>query len=163
MQLPNSDPWHFRADAGYQSNFAVWLLMRDGLRVPPFDRHPDGDHTLRLAGLNATRWWTLATGEWEARFPSRLAQQLEELEHDYRIIFSLRRMSLQPPSDRGLWQALAPYRPMLKPFDLEIVDYPWPVVHALSANKAVIAATGPDPDTWRRRVLEAAEQMVSLI
>jgi hypothetical protein len=50
----------------------------------------------------------------------------------------------------------------LEPFDLEIVDYPWPVVHAVSATKALVTATGPEPSMWCRRVLDAAEQMVSL-
>ncbi len=163
MRLENGDPWHFRADVGHQANFAVWLLMRDGLRVPPFDRHPDGDRTLRSAGLNAVRWWMLAIGEWEPRFPEPLEQRLEELGREYRPVFRARRMTLVPPHDPQLWRSLEPYRAVLAPFDLEIVDYPWPVVRALSPTKALVSATGRDAGAWRQRVLEAAEQIIALI
>lgn len=39
-------------------HLAVWVLVQDGLRVPPFDVHPDGDHSLRDAGLQAEDWRT---------------------------------------------------------------------------------------------------------
>ncbi len=110
VRLESGDPWYFRADVGHQANFAVWLLMRDGLRVPPFDRHPDGDPTLRSAGLNAARWWMLAIGEWERRFPKPLGQRLEELGREYRPVFPARRTALVPPHDPRLWRSLEPYR-----------------------------------------------------
>ena len=52
---------------------------------------------------------------------------------------------------------------MLAPFDLEFVDYPWPLVRALSPMKALVSATGSDAGAWRQRVLESAEQMIALI
>lgn len=41
---------------GRETYFCVITLIRDGLRVPPFDRHPDGDGALRTLGLDATAW-----------------------------------------------------------------------------------------------------------
>jgi hypothetical protein len=159
MLLRGGREWCYQVDVSLQPNFAVWVLMRDGLEVPPFDRHTGGDRTVRSAGLNAARWWRLAIGE--AHFPRRLEQRLEELAGEYAPVFAARRMALVPPHDPQLWGALAPYRSVLEPFDVEIVDYPWPVVHAISARKALITATGPNPAAWRERVLRAADQMVS--
>ena len=37
-------------------DFCVWVLLRDGLRVPPFDSHREGSGELRAAGLTAPDW-----------------------------------------------------------------------------------------------------------
>lgn len=37
-------------------DFCVWVLEQDGLRVPPFDQHPDGDGSLRSRGMTAEAW-----------------------------------------------------------------------------------------------------------
>jgi len=37
-------------------DFAVHLLQRDGLRVPPFDQHSPGDRSLRGLGLDGPSW-----------------------------------------------------------------------------------------------------------
>jgi len=44
-------------------DFCVWVLEQDGLQVPPFDCHPDGDGSLRTRGMTAETWldWTRKT------------------------------------------------------------------------------------------------------
>ncbi|MEM8544663.1 MAG: hypothetical protein AAGF66_11825 [Cyanobacteria bacterium P01_H01_bin.119] len=37
-------------------DFCVWVLESDGLKVAPFDQHPDGDGSLRAVGLTAHDW-----------------------------------------------------------------------------------------------------------
>jgi hypothetical protein len=37
-------------------DFCVWVLECDGLRASPFEHHPDGDGSLRAAGLTAEAW-----------------------------------------------------------------------------------------------------------
>lgn len=37
-------------------DFCVWVLLADGLRVPPFDRHSGGSGALTTAGLTAPDW-----------------------------------------------------------------------------------------------------------
>jgi hypothetical protein len=37
-------------------NFCVWTLQKDGLTVPPFEKHPSGDGFLRAVGLDAELW-----------------------------------------------------------------------------------------------------------
>jgi hypothetical protein len=48
--------WHYGFGFDCDADFCFWVLERDGLRVPPFDRHPDGDGTLRAAGLDVASW-----------------------------------------------------------------------------------------------------------
>ena len=50
------DTWTFSTNDNPEIMFCVWVLRRDGLRVPPFDRHGDGDGALRAAGLTAENW-----------------------------------------------------------------------------------------------------------
>lgn len=51
-----ANAWHWSEDALEAANFCVMALIRDGLRVPPFDQHPDGDGALRNLGLDAAAW-----------------------------------------------------------------------------------------------------------
>jgi len=68
-----TDPWFW--SYGFEStiDFCVWALETDGLRVPPFDQHPDGNGELRSRGLTAAAWeeWfrevVRAVGDDEAR------------------------------------------------------------------------------------------------
>ncbi|HEX5505774.1 MAG TPA: hypothetical protein VFW96_24365 [Thermomicrobiales bacterium] len=52
----SGDRWHWSVDPAFNVNFCVWALRVDGLRVPPFDRHPDGDGALRALGLTPAGW-----------------------------------------------------------------------------------------------------------
>ena len=49
-------PW--RIDQGFNDfvDFCIWVLEIDGLRVPPFDQHPEGNKILQDIGLNADSW-----------------------------------------------------------------------------------------------------------
>ena len=49
--------WHYGTGFAGGVDFCLWVLEQDGLRVPPFDRHPDGDGRLREAGLDADAWF----------------------------------------------------------------------------------------------------------
>jgi hypothetical protein len=48
--------WHYSFGFDTDIDFCFWVLERDGLRVPPFYRHSDGDGSLRAAGLDAASW-----------------------------------------------------------------------------------------------------------
>jgi hypothetical protein len=57
MQAVNATiAWHWSEDAFAPANFCVLALVRDGLRVPPFDQHADGDGALRTLGLDQNGW-----------------------------------------------------------------------------------------------------------
>jgi hypothetical protein len=56
FRLDDPDPWSMGEQWGGPVAFTVWALQSDGLRVPPFDAHPDGDGRLRAAGLDAEGW-----------------------------------------------------------------------------------------------------------
>jgi hypothetical protein len=55
-----SIPWTFNEYPAL--SFCVAVLVEDGLRVAPFDRHPDGGGRLRTLGLDAQGWlaWFMA-------------------------------------------------------------------------------------------------------
>jgi hypothetical protein len=49
--------YEFRSGPGTgEVEFPVWLLCRDGLKVPPFLHHEAGDQSLQLLGMNAALW-----------------------------------------------------------------------------------------------------------
>ncbi len=54
----SSDRWTWSMDVERSVDFCVYALRRDGLRVAPFDQHPDGDGSLRVNGLDAESWRT---------------------------------------------------------------------------------------------------------
>jgi hypothetical protein len=51
-----SDPWSWEEDAFPPVAFCVRVLVQDGLSIPPFDRHAEGDGRLREVGLDAGIW-----------------------------------------------------------------------------------------------------------
>lgn len=57
MQLLHSrNSWYFSHGFNMMVDFCIWTLEVDGLHVPPFEQHPDGDASLRTAGLTAQEW-----------------------------------------------------------------------------------------------------------
>jgi len=50
------DPWTISTSTDPNIDFTVWILHRDGLRAGVFSWHPDGDGSLRRAGLTAEVW-----------------------------------------------------------------------------------------------------------
>jgi hypothetical protein len=62
MQLLYSrHSWFYSQDFNKAIDFCIWTLEVDGLHVPPFDSHPEGDGSLRALGLTAKDWqdWLL--------------------------------------------------------------------------------------------------------
>jgi hypothetical protein len=66
------DPWHLSVDIGGPSGFCLWALRLDGLHVAPYDRHPDGDGSLRALGMDARSWRC-----WYDEVVARLPRQQE--------------------------------------------------------------------------------------
>src|SRR5260370_11614262 len=54
--LHSRDSWTFSGGFNMTVDFCIWVLEVDGLHVPPFDQHPEGDGSLRAAGLDAEAW-----------------------------------------------------------------------------------------------------------
>jgi hypothetical protein len=76
--LQNSEDrftWNTEVDLGIA--FAVWVLLVDGLKIPPFDRHNDGDSQLRAAGLVASGWsdWIQAMVTGQLRIKTETDQE----------------------------------------------------------------------------------------
>jgi hypothetical protein len=49
-------PW--RIDHGFNADvdFCIWVLELDGLHIPPFDQHREGNSELQTKGLDAESW-----------------------------------------------------------------------------------------------------------
>lgn len=56
--LHSRNSWHYRQGSDPTVDFCLWVLQVDGLHVPPFDQHPEGDGSLRALGLTALDWET---------------------------------------------------------------------------------------------------------
>lgn len=54
--LHSRNSWTFSGGFNMTVDFCIWVLEVDGLYVPPFDQHPEGDGSLRAAGLDAEAW-----------------------------------------------------------------------------------------------------------
>ena len=54
--LHSHNSWQYSQGSDPAVDFCLWVLQVDGLRVPPFDQHPDGDGSLRALGLTADAW-----------------------------------------------------------------------------------------------------------
>ena len=52
------DPWSLAIDTDGQIGFCLWALQLDGLRIAPYDLHPDGDGSLRALGMTEEAWRT---------------------------------------------------------------------------------------------------------
>lgn len=47
---------HCQINPNFRIDFCIWILEVDGLHVPPFNLHPEGDLTLQNQGLDAESW-----------------------------------------------------------------------------------------------------------
>ncbi|WP_297157350.1 hypothetical protein, partial [Thermogemmatispora sp.] len=54
--LQREQSWHYSIRTELGIDFCLWMLRIDGLRVAPFDTHPDGTHLLQAAGLTPEAW-----------------------------------------------------------------------------------------------------------
>jgi hypothetical protein len=56
--LHSRNSWSYSQGSHPTVDFCLWVLEVDGLHVPPFDQHPDGDGSLRALGLTEDSWQT---------------------------------------------------------------------------------------------------------
>ncbi|HEY7415197.1 MAG TPA: hypothetical protein VH593_08400, partial [Ktedonobacteraceae bacterium] len=95
--------WHYRQGSNPALDFCLWTLEVDGLRVPPFDQHPDGDGSLRALGLTADAWQT-----WFLRAldPAQSEHDVEELQRNQaEQLKSSAGPPLPPPPEFHYYQA----------------------------------------------------------
>jgi hypothetical protein len=56
MRATGHAPVAWMYDAEPEIDFCVWILLADGLRVPPFEAHSEGSGELRSLGMDAVDW-----------------------------------------------------------------------------------------------------------
>lgn len=78
--LHSRNSWHYSQGSNPTVDFCLWVLQVDGLHVPPFDQHPDGDGSLRTLGLTEEAWQT-----WFLRAldPVQSKQDMEQLRQQH--------------------------------------------------------------------------------
>jgi hypothetical protein len=156
-------------------DFCVWVLERDGLRVAPFDRHDDGDGSLRAAGMTAAAWraWLGRVDAAEREFNRQLggdtwpprpkpaalwegvaavSDHVAELAAEYDDLFNERKdasMHLErthrADGDRSFWHALVRFDQLLPPLKVAFVAYPAPARLVIPPATIVLAAVGWHP------------------
>lgn len=52
---PESE-WLLETGFDSEVDFCIWVLETDGLRIPPFDHHSEGNGTLQAAGMTEAAW-----------------------------------------------------------------------------------------------------------
>lgn len=179
MYRQGTSQWGLHADLSLGVNFCVWVLQRDGLAVPPFDRHPPGDGSLQSIGLDAGCWlsWFTETviGQRSPANPSlatigtpTLQRHLQELwqsylpgAHDWRRssretvgeIFSSSKEHVP------LWDDLLPFQRRLPEMRIFYVQYPHAVSSVVPPFSVVLGFNEPSSSEVRRHLLYAAEQL----
>src|SRR5579875_2453709 len=148
MYRQGTSPWSLQIDLPLGINFCVWVLQRDGLAVPPFDRHPPGDGSLQAVGLDTRLWlsWFTETviGQRSPANPSlaqvgilMLQQHLQDLWQHYlpgannwhkSSIRKVREIVSSPGEHSRLWDDLLPFQQSLPELRVFCVQYP----HAVS-------------------------------
>jgi hypothetical protein len=88
--------WHWTESHSLAAGFATWVLQRDGLRVPPFDAHPEGNGRLRAIGLDEPSWrgWMAAIVQAEDALGGAVSA------HDLRSITTDERREIKRLDDR---------------------------------------------------------------
>lgn len=56
MRAASVPAWYWSERTSSRVAYCVWILTVDGLKVPPFERHPEGDAALQGEGLDARTW-----------------------------------------------------------------------------------------------------------
>ena len=75
-----TQPWYFSQDTSEAIDFCFRVLQEDGLLAPPFDQHPDGDGSLRAAGMTAESWqaWLMDVLQLEREYEQTMPQWAQE-------------------------------------------------------------------------------------
>ncbi len=73
-------PWYLSQDYSETIDFCFRVLQEDGLLSPPFDQHPDGDGSLRAAGMTAESWqaWLAVVLERQHEYEQTMQQWARE-------------------------------------------------------------------------------------
>lgn len=133
--------WHWSEDAFPPVAFCIHALILDGLRVPPFDRHGDGDARLRALGLDAAMWraWVAVVVEQRA-IAGELARALGTPEARGPLL----ERALRRPRLFGLPASLCPGSDELRArLDALFTDY------------------RPAGDAWKRRIADPRHRLGS--
>lgn len=156
--LPENPPSLFEVTYGTNDaiDFCIWVLEQDGLQVPPFDQHLEGDGTLRSLLLSATDWqqWVTKVAVlldypfgWQVPDPEQVRQQIAAQ------VSQLLALAVEQAPELGVSPLDAPafVNQMEQRFHWQQAQY--------QKEKAVVEALYGDqtpPDPWHEGAIEGA-------
>jgi hypothetical protein len=180
MYRKGTSSWRIEVDPPPGINFCVWVLQKDGLAVPPFDRHPPGDGSLRAVGLDARLWLSWFTeaviGQRQPANPSLarigtpiLQQRLQDLWQRYlpdandwrRSSIKKDREILSSSEEHSrLWDDLHHFQRKLPELRIFCVQYPCVVSFVVPPVSIVLGFHEEASSAEvRRHILQAAEKL----
>jgi hypothetical protein len=181
MRILGTNPsWTYRIGFNAAIDFCVWILEVDGLHIPPFNLHPDGNKSLRASGLSTDNWrsWfaKVATSQDQQQSPSTLwnggsemRAALEKLWEAYQPLSGQRgiwdekigrKLEKELPN---LWNDLKPYHTSLNSLTIDLVNYSKEVVEVVSPTSVIFSIVNGDinSETFHTYILDVARKLAS--
>jgi hypothetical protein len=177
------DSWWMSVGDRHDIDFAVWTLGQDGLLVPPFDKHGEGNGELRALGLDGETWeaWVSAMIATDRRpgspgkpvdlWPgnSAVRQGLQGLWRAYGPISNGRAldhaMAAKPyqKMNSNLWRDLKPYHKRIPaPLLIGFVSYPFPVEYMSAPATAILGfPVLPEPVALKDNIRTVAAHLAA--
>lgn len=110
--LVSERTWHYAIGFDLDVDFCFWILERDGLQIPPFDRHVEGDGLVRAAGLDLASW-----SSWFGRVMAAVAERHDIVTSSRTKASDFARLrALEPPA---LWDGAPAVGKLLVELDEE--------------------------------------------
>jgi hypothetical protein len=178
--LGTNPSWTYRIGFNAAIDFCIWILEVDGLRISPFNLHPDGNKSLRASGLNADNWrsWfaKVASSQDQKQSPptlwnggSETRAALEKLWEAYQLLSDQRgswdekigrKLEKELPN---LWNDLKPYHTSLNSLTIDLVNYSKEVVEVVSPTSVIFSIVHGDikSETFHSSILEVARKLAS--
>lgn len=180
--------WTWTQDDSRPLDFAVQVLVRDGMRVDGFRSHAPGHGRHRAAGLTAALWrswvaelarhheteslqvgpehWKWFVEPWSLFAESELQTSIRLHWEEYTLMRSTWATAAAPPGRglahdqlRRLWVDLSSWYRSLSTLRVYVVAYPVPAVFPIPPTSALVAPSG-DQREYEDQIKNAARLLV---
>ncbi len=178
--LGTNSSWTYSIGFNAEIDFCVWTLEVDGLHIPPFNFHPDGNKSLRASGLNANNWraWfaEVATSQDRQQSPPTLwnggyevGEALEKLWEAYQLLLAQRgswdekigrKLEKELPH---LWNDLKPYHTSINSLTIDLVNYSKEIVEVVSPTSVIFSIVNGDINSasFHTNILDVMRKLAS--
>ncbi|GCF07526.1 hypothetical protein [Dictyobacter arantiisoli] len=178
--LSTGPSWTYSSGFNAAIDFCIWILEIDGIHIPPFDLHPEGNGSLRAKGLDTNNWraWfaRVVTSQDQRQSPatlwmsgSEMREALEKLWEAYLLLsdqrgswdekIGMKQNTVWP----NLWNDLKPYHTSLDALTIHLVNYSKEMVEVFPPTSVVLSIVNGDISTesFTAYTLDAARKLAS--